>query len=88
MIDKVMRQRLTEILQGTKYRKVISERLNVHPNTVSNLLRENPPQQTPLTKRVELELLVYAKEVRDAQDLTPDQIDARAKEIKKDLLNS
>jgi len=60
--DSKTRQKLNELFKGTNYRKVVSERAKVHPNTVTNVLdgNDNP--------HVELEILIYAQEIKTQKD--------------------
>lgn len=68
MIDDKTRKKLLDILRGSEYRKIVSARARCHPNTVGLLLRKKPKVITEKTERVELELLVYAKEVLEQKD--------------------
>jgi plasmid maintenance system antidote protein VapI len=65
MIDDKMRKKIIEILKGTNYRKVVSERVGCHPNTVSNILNEAPAVATEMSERVELALLEFAAEIAE-----------------------
>jgi intracellular sulfur oxidation DsrE/DsrF family protein len=58
-IDSKTKQKLNKLFEGTDYRKVVSERAGVHPNTVTNVINngtDNPG--------VELEILIYAQEIK------------------------
>ena len=77
MIDDKTRKKLIRILKGTEYRKVVSERADCHPSTVSNLLRVAPNVTTEKSERVELELLVFAKEVLEKREASEKRKKAR-----------
>jgi hypothetical protein len=62
-MDEKTRKKLIVLLKGTNYRKVVSERADCHPNTVTNVLNNSDPQLP--NDKVELELLIFAKEVAD-----------------------
>jgi hypothetical protein len=64
-IDSKTREKLLKLFEGSDYRKVVSDRTNpkVHPNTVSNVLN-NGTDNTD----VELQLLIYAQELKAAKD--------------------
>jgi hypothetical protein len=61
-LDLKTRKKLIKLFEdnNSNYRKVVSDRTKVHPNTVSNVLREGHDNAD-----VELQLLIYAKEVAD-----------------------
>jgi hypothetical protein len=59
-LDLKTRKKLIKIFEDNNcdYRKVVSDRAKVHPNTVSNTLRKGTDNFN-----VELQLMIYAKEV-------------------------
>lgn len=71
-IDSKTREKLATILYGINYRQIIAEKIGCHPNTVANVLygRVN-------NRRVELELLILAKETKEQAE----QADAIAKQL-------
>lgn len=81
IIDAKARKKLIEILKGTDYRKVVSERAECHPNTVSNTLLN--PAAHP-NEKVEIELLIFAKEVEERRNKSADRRQ-QAKAIAKQL---
>ncbi|HYG00838.1 MAG TPA: hypothetical protein VD927_00275 [Chryseosolibacter sp.] len=60
--DSKTRETLLKLFKGTSYRKIISERAKVHPNTVANVLNGND------NPAVELEILIYAQEIQPAKE--------------------
>lgn len=70
------RKNLQAILKGVDYRKIVSDRVKCHPNTVSNVLLNG--NDNPL---VELELMILAQEVKQSKD----DIEKRKARIAKQL---
>jgi hypothetical protein len=76
--DKV-REKLIELFQGVDYRKIVSERVGCHPNTVGNVLNNGNSNL-----KVETALLELAKEVKDSQPSEEEQL-KKARQIIKQL---
>lgn len=79
VIDNKTRNKLITLFEGVDYRQIVSERAKCHPNTVANVLHHGNDNA-----RVELELLVLAKEVQAKKDEDA-QLRKRALAIAKQL---
>lgn len=75
-IDHKTRKKLQEILEGVDYRKVVSERAECHPNTVSNVLLKGNDNSI-----VELELMILAKEIKESKQSIESKKAAIAKQL-------
>lgn len=75
-IDHKTRKKLQEILEGVDYRKVVSERAECHPNTVSNVLLKGNDNDI-----VELQLMILAKEIKESKQSIESKKAAIAKQL-------
>lgn len=75
-IDRKTRKALQDILEGIDYRKIVSTRVNCHPNTVSNVLLKGNDNDL-----VELELMILAKETKESKQAISKQKAAIAKQL-------
>jgi hypothetical protein len=79
VIDDKNRKKLQVLFDGVDYRKIVAERAECHPNTVTNVLlkgTDNP--------KVVLELFILAQEVQHQKD-AEDHIRKKAVAIAKQL---
>lgn len=75
-IDRKTRKTIKEILDGVDYRKIVSQRAECHPNTVSNVLLKGNDNDT-----VELQLMILAKEIKEAKNSVAKRKGAIAKQL-------
>lgn len=75
-IDRKTRKTIKEILDGVDYRKIVSQRAECHPNTVSNVLLKGNDNDI-----VELQLMILAKEIKEGKDSVAKRKHAIAKQL-------
>lgn len=76
IVDAKTRKKLVDILKNVDYRKIVSERVGCHPNTVSNVLLHGNDN-----KAVELQLFILAKETQEQEELHEQEVLRIAKQL-------
>lgn len=76
LIDDKTRKKLIDLFKGVDYRKIVSERANCHPNTVTNVLMKGTDNIT-----VAKELLKLGRETKAEKSKGKKQIRSIAAQL-------